>query len=112
MSGWEFDNLHFTIRQRLCEALYAGGRKKVARESLLEMVNTFCEEVYTTEPITKWVSRESILYPFVFCGFEPFYRLYRTVPLHTRKRRQHSPIDASCYCHTAFERMGKIKIGS
>ncbi|KAN0094879.1 hypothetical protein V8E55_003166 [Tylopilus felleus] len=56
MSGWKSDNLHITIRQRLCETLYAGGRKKVARESLLEMVNTFGEKVYTTESITKWVS--------------------------------------------------------
>ena len=76
MSGWKFDNLDITIRQRLCEALYAGGRKKAARESLLEMVNTFGEEVYTTEPITKWVSRALIFYPFVFRGFELFYRLY------------------------------------
>ena len=60
MSGWKFENLHITIRQRLCEALYAGGRKKDAIESLLEMVNTFGEEVYMSEPITKWVSRESI----------------------------------------------------
>ncbi|KAN0094862.1 hypothetical protein V8E55_003149 [Tylopilus felleus] len=74
MSGWEFDNLHFTIRQRLCEALYAGGRKKVARESLLEMVNTFCEEVYTTEPITKWVSLsraglDTLVFKFVVARF-------------------------------------------
>ena len=87
MSGWKFDNLHITIRQRLCEALYASGRKEAARESLLELVNTFGEEVYTTESIAKWVSRESILFPFVFRGFELFYRLYRTMPLGARKCR-------------------------
>ena len=90
MSGWKFDDLHITVRQRLCEALYAGGRKVAARESFLELVNTFGEQVYTTEP--KWVSRESILYLLVFCRFDLFYRLYRTMPLRTRKRRQHSPI--------------------
>ena len=81
MSGWKFDNLHITVRQHLCEALYAGGREEVARESPLELVNIFGEEVYMTEP--KWVSRESILNPFVFCVLKLFYRLYRTMPLRT-----------------------------
>ena len=74
MSGWKFDNLHITVWQHLCEALYAGGREEVARESPLELVNIFWEEVYMTEP--KWVSRELILNPFVFCVFKLFYRLY------------------------------------
>ena len=69
MSGWRFDNLHITVRQRLCEALYIAGRGKDAEESLLEMVNSF-EEVYTSELITKWVSGESILYPLVFNVFK------------------------------------------
>ncbi|KAN0097093.1 hypothetical protein V8E55_001539 [Tylopilus felleus] len=56
MSGWKFDNLHITVRQRLCEALYGAGRRKDAEESLLEMVNSFDEEVYTSKLITKWVS--------------------------------------------------------
>ena len=76
MSGWKFENLHITVRQHLCEALYAGGRKEAARESLLELINTFGEEVYTTEPISKWVSRESILYPFIFRELDLFNRLY------------------------------------
>ena len=76
MSGWVFDNVHIIVRQRLCEALYASGRKGAARESLLEMVNTFGEQVYTLEPITKWVSRESILYPFVSHELELFSRVY------------------------------------
>ena len=64
MSGWKFDNIHITVRQRLCEGLYVVGRRKDAEESLLEMVNSFDMEVYTSELITKWVSGELILYPF------------------------------------------------
>ena len=70
MSGWKYDNLHITVRQRLCEALYVASRRKDAEESLLEMVNTFDEEVYTSELVTKWVSGESILYPLVFHPFK------------------------------------------
>ena len=70
MSGWKFDNLHITVRQRLCEALYVAGRRKDADESLLEMVNSFDKEVYTSELITKWVSGVLILYPLVFHVFK------------------------------------------
>ena len=72
MSGWKFDTFHITVRQRLCEALYVAGRRKDADESLLEMVNSFQEEVYASELITKWVSGESILYPLVFHAFKTF----------------------------------------
>ena len=70
MSGWKCDNLHITVRQRLCEVLYVAGRRKDAEESLLEMVNSFDEEVYMSEVVTKWVSGESILYPLVFHVFK------------------------------------------
>ena len=70
MSGWKSDNLHIAVRQRLCEALYAAGRRKDAEESLLEMVHSFDKEVYTSKLITKWVSGESTLYPLVFHVFE------------------------------------------
>ncbi|KAN0087823.1 hypothetical protein V8E55_006444 [Tylopilus felleus] len=56
MSGWKFGDLHIRVRQRLCEALYAAGRKMDASESLLELVNTFDEEVNASMPVTKWVS--------------------------------------------------------
>ena len=69
MSGWKIDNLHITVRQRLCEALYAAGRTKSAGQSLLEMVNRF-DEVYTSKLHTKWVSGESILYPLMFPLFK------------------------------------------
>ena len=70
MSGWKFDNLHITVRQRLCEAIYVAGRRKDAEEALLEMINSFDEEVYTSEPITKWVSGESRPYLLVFHVFK------------------------------------------
>ena len=70
MSGWKFDNPHITVRQRLCEALYVAGRRRDAEGSLLEMVNGFHEEVYTSELITKWVSGELTLYPLVFHVFK------------------------------------------
>ena len=85
MSGWKFDNLHITVRQRLCEALYAASRMKDADKSLLEMVNSFDEEVYTSEPITKWVSSESILYPLVFHVFQNFSADFTHQSLHSRK---------------------------
>ena len=70
MSGWKIDNLHITVRQCLCEALYVADRRKDAGESLLEMVNGFEEEVYASELITKWVSGELILYTPVFYAFK------------------------------------------
>ena len=56
ISGWNFDNLHVTIRQRLCEALHAAGRMTDAGESLLNLVKTLDEEVYMTGPIAEWIS--------------------------------------------------------
>ena len=62
MSGWKFDDLNITVRQRLCEALYAAGRIKEAGESLLNIVNTVDEGVYMTEPIVTWVAGK-LCYP-------------------------------------------------
>ncbi|KAF8430779.1 hypothetical protein L210DRAFT_3730379, partial [Boletus edulis BED1] len=56
ISGWKFDNLDITIRQCLCEALYAMGRTMDAGESLLEIVNALDEKAYNDVPITKWIS--------------------------------------------------------
>ena len=78
MSGWNFDKLHITVRQRLCEALYVAGRRKDAEKSLLEMVNTFGEEVYSSKSITKWVSGESI--PYLFVWFHAFNTSLQTLP--------------------------------
>ena len=51
ISGWRLDDFDITIRQRLCEALYAAGRIKEAGESLLNIVNTVGEDVC----IVTWV---------------------------------------------------------
>ncbi|KAG9311265.1 hypothetical protein JVU11DRAFT_8351 [Chiua virens] len=56
ISGWRFDNLGITIRQRLCEALYATGCTEGASESLLETVNLVDEKVYMREPTVRWIS--------------------------------------------------------
>ena len=60
ISGWKFDDLHITVGQRLCEALYAAGRIKEAGESLLNIVNTVDEDM--TGPISTWVSGK-LYYP-------------------------------------------------
>ena len=70
MFGWKFDNLHITVRQRLCEALYAAGRKKDAGESLLDVADTFDQDIYMSVPVVKWVSGEFMLYAFIFFAFE------------------------------------------
>ena len=62
ISGWNFDNLDVTVRQRLCEALYAAGCIKEAGESLLDMANTTNEDVYMAGPIVTWVSGK-LCYP-------------------------------------------------
>ncbi|KAG8214862.1 hypothetical protein J3R82DRAFT_10029 [Butyriboletus roseoflavus] len=56
ISGWRFNDLEITIRQHLCESLYASGRARDGGESLLSMINTFDGVVYMSESITKWVS--------------------------------------------------------
>ena len=59
ISGWRLDDFDTTIRQRLCEALYAAGRIKEAGESLLNIVNTVGEDVCMTGPIVTWVPGKS-----------------------------------------------------
>ncbi|KAF8556447.1 hypothetical protein OG21DRAFT_1459308 [Imleria badia] len=56
ISGWKFGGLGIMIQRRLCEALYATGRTNDAVESLLKLVDTFGEGVYTSGRITDWVS--------------------------------------------------------
>ena len=60
MSGWKFDDLDITVRQRLCEALYAAGRIKEAGESILNIVNTVDENM--TGAVFTWVSGK-LCYP-------------------------------------------------
>ncbi|KAF8552626.1 WD40 repeat-like protein [Imleria badia] len=57
ISGWQFDGLDVKIRQRLGEALYVAGRTKDAAECLLKLLNTFDEDVDSSQPIiSEWVS--------------------------------------------------------
>ncbi|KAF8129264.1 quinon protein alcohol dehydrogenase-like superfamily [Boletus edulis] len=83
ISGWRFDDLAITIRQRLCEALYAAGRTMDAAKSLLELVDTFGDDVCMSGSMAEWISGELVLavpksmtplqrqsptYPFWGCG--------------------------------------------
>ncbi|KAF8119873.1 hypothetical protein EV363DRAFT_1378544 [Boletus edulis] len=56
ISGWRFDDLGITIRQRLCEALYAAGRTMDAGKSLLELVDTFGDDVCMGGSMAEWIS--------------------------------------------------------
>ncbi|KAF8129301.1 hypothetical protein EV363DRAFT_1338600 [Boletus edulis] len=56
ISGWSFDDLAITIRQRLCEALYAAGRTMDAGKSLLELVYTFGDDVCMSGYMAEWIS--------------------------------------------------------
>ena len=77
--GWKFDNLDFTVRQRLCEALYAVGRTlKDAGQSFLELVDTLNEEVYMSGPITKWISGECT-FTCLIASFKFFCQILATV---------------------------------
>ena len=48
-----------TVRQRLCDALYAAGHIKEAGEALLNIVSFFDEDVYMAEPVISWFSGRS-----------------------------------------------------
>jgi len=86
VSGWKFDDLDTTIRQRLCEALYAAGRTNEAGESLLEMVNTVDEEVYMRRPTITWVSGEMCSTCSSSMCSKFHYRFLTTMSLYSRQR--------------------------
>ncbi|KAF8546581.1 hypothetical protein OG21DRAFT_1102783 [Imleria badia] len=46
ISGWKFEDLGITIRQRQCEALYAVGRTRDAAECFHQMISELGEETY------------------------------------------------------------------
>ncbi|KAF8129217.1 hypothetical protein EV363DRAFT_1169374 [Boletus edulis] len=56
ISGWRFDDLAITIRQRLCEALYAAGHTMDAGKSLLELVDTVGDDVRMSVSMAEWIS--------------------------------------------------------
>ncbi|KAF8550012.1 TPR-like protein [Imleria badia] len=45
--GWTFDELPITAQRRHCEALYASGRVEEAKEALLNILDSFGEEIHT-----------------------------------------------------------------
>ncbi|KAF8556431.1 TPR-like protein [Imleria badia] len=55
ISGWKFDNLDVTIRQRLCEALYAAGRTKDAVEYFYQIPIEFREVTNLHDEHLHWV---------------------------------------------------------
>ena len=57
------------VRQRLSEALYLAGRRMDAGKSLLELINTFGEEVYMHGDIVEWVSSEPAFCPSMYPMF-------------------------------------------
>jgi len=58
VSGWKFNDLSITVRQRLSEALCAAGRTSEGGEVVLEMAKAFGKEIYASKPIANWVSGE------------------------------------------------------
>ncbi|KAF8557550.1 hypothetical protein OG21DRAFT_276787 [Imleria badia] len=58
ISGWKFDDLSTTIRQRLCEALYAMGRTKDAVGCFHEMMSESGREATLHGEHMKWVLGE------------------------------------------------------
>ena len=58
ISGWKFDNLDITIRQRLCESLYAAGRMKDAVECFHQITSELVGEMNLQGEHSKWVLGE------------------------------------------------------
>ncbi|KAF8546186.1 WD40 repeat-like protein, partial [Imleria badia] len=56
ISGWKFDDLGITIRQRLCEAMYATGRTKDAVDCFHQMTGELREEANSRGEQLEWVS--------------------------------------------------------
>ena len=85
ISGWTFDDLAITIKQRLCEALLGADRVKEACESVLRMVD---EEI---KLVKTWVFGKPKSCP-------PFQLL--------RRRRDHLLPDFKCRCYSKLEDLG------
>ena len=85
ISGWNFDDLDITIRQRLCDSLYAVGRAKDAGETFLKIVNDLDGERYMSGPLGKWVSGEFMFNLFGCRAFKLLLRIHPQIPLRSRK---------------------------
>ena len=53
--GWTFDGLQVTVQRYHCEDLYAKGLAEEAKEALLKILDTFREEIHSSEVTAKWV---------------------------------------------------------
>ncbi|KAF8547590.1 TPR-like protein, partial [Imleria badia] len=53
--GWTFDGLRITVQRYLCEDLYTSGRAVDAAEALLNITDTFGEEIRTNKVTAEWV---------------------------------------------------------
>ena len=56
--GWTLDSLQITVQQYQCKDLYAAGRMEVATVSLLQILNTFGEEVHTSKATAECILGE------------------------------------------------------
>ena len=56
--GWTFDNLQIAMQRYQCEDLYAAGRAEEATVSLLQILDTFGEEIHPSKVTTEWVLGE------------------------------------------------------
>lgn len=109
ISGWKFDDLDLTIRQSLCEAVFAAGRIKEAGESLLIMIHAMDKDTYMTRPVRSWVSGELCSLHFSPVNFIFLHRFLATISLRPRDKWQYkSPI---AILYVSFARVGHLKIG-
>jgi hypothetical protein len=53
--GWAFDELQITVQRYHCEDLYASGRAAEATEALLNILDTFGEEIRANKATADWV---------------------------------------------------------
>ena len=85
ITGWKFDDLSITIRQRICEALYSAGLRKDAGNSLLELIKTFEKDVSVSGAVTKWVFGELTFCDLCTVHSTLFVRFHAKMPFRSRK---------------------------
>ena len=91
ISGWQFDNnLGTTIHRQLCEALYVAGHTKRAGEAVLEIVNSFNDETYMNDGLSRWVFSKLIRHAYSCCAYETSPQISCNVawPLKTGRAKQ------------------------
>ena len=120
ISGWKFDNLGTTIQRQLCEALHAAGHTKRAGEAVLEIANSFGDEMYTSDGLSKWVFGELIRQPYRCRPYGRLHRFHAPLLRHTRQRGKYNLCRGSKRSSvstrvidppTAIERVGQSELG-